>query len=229
MNAVCVEQSNVRVQCDTTYRQIFNGQNVIFACRRQANDALLHYPSSIAAADVLIKTRIEEIKYLSTKDRQNVERRQLMMVVSLAMIANNDPYSEMVKAALLRAQRKAQIGSCLYKLVYTVFTGLSQKGIHNIPNASLKKLNHITGSPLISKMEVNRPSVSPKLLILPAMHCWLKSMHPLPSGLLTKPCVSSFQRSQCPNANTSSMVLPSNHRLFFYHFTIRIIIFFYSS
>lgn len=74
-------------------------------------------------------------------------------------------------------------------------------------------------------MEVNRPSVSPKLLILPAMHCWLKSMHPLPSGLLTKPCVSSFQRSQCPNANTSSMVLPSNHRLFFYHFTIRIIIF----
>ena len=127
MNAVCVEQSNVRVQCDTTYRQIFNGQNVIFACRRQANDALLHYPSSIAAADVLIKTRIEEIKYLSTKDRQNVERRQLMMVVSLAMIANNDPYSEMVKAALLRAQRKAQIGSCLYKLVYTVFTGLSQR------------------------------------------------------------------------------------------------------
>lgn len=90
MNAVCVEQSNVRVQCDTTYRQIFNGQNVIFACRRQANDALLHYPSSIAAADVLIKTRIEEIKYLSTKDRQNVERRQLMMVVSLAMIANNE-------------------------------------------------------------------------------------------------------------------------------------------
>lgn len=136
MNAVCVEQSNVRVQCDTTYRQIFNGQNVIFACRRQANDALLHYPSSIVAADVLIKTRIEEIKYLSTKDRQNVERRQLMMVVSLAMIANNDPYSEMVKAALLRAQRKAQIGSCLYKLVYTVFTGLSQKGIRNIPNAS---------------------------------------------------------------------------------------------
>lgn len=65
MNAVCVEQSNVRVQCDTTYRQIFNGQNVIFACRRQANDALLHYPSSIAAADVLIKTRIEEIKYLT--------------------------------------------------------------------------------------------------------------------------------------------------------------------
>lgn len=111
MNAVCVEQSNVRVQCDTTYRQIFNGQNVIFACRRQANDALLHYPSSIVAADALIKTRIEEIKYLSTKDRQNVERRQLMMVVSLAMIANNDPYSEMVKAALLRAQRKAQIGS----------------------------------------------------------------------------------------------------------------------
>lgn len=109
MNAVCVEQSNVRVQCDTTYRQIFNGQNVIFACRRQANDALLHYPSSIVAADVLIKTRIEEIKYLSAKDRQNVERRQLMMVVSLAMIANNDPYSEMVKAALLRAQRKAQI------------------------------------------------------------------------------------------------------------------------
>lgn len=94
---------------------------------------------------------IEEIKYLSTKDRQNVERRQLMMVVSLAMIANNDPYSEMVKAALLRAQRKAQIGSCLYKLVYTVFTGLSQKGIRNIPNASLKKLNRITGSPLISK------------------------------------------------------------------------------
>lgn len=151
MNAVCVEQSNVRVQCDTTYRQIFNGKNVIFACRRQANDALLHYPSSIVAADVLIKTRIEEIKYLSTKDRQNVERRQLMMVVSLAMIANNDPYSEMVKAALLRAQRKAQIGSCLYKLVYTVFTGLSQKGIRNIPNASLKKLNRITGSPLISK------------------------------------------------------------------------------
>lgn len=74
-------------------------------------------------------------------------------------------------------------------------------------------------------MEVNRPSVSPKLLILPAMHCWLKSMHPLPSGLLTKPCVSSFQRSQCPNANTSSMVVPSNHRLFFYHFTIRIIVF----
>ena len=70
---------------------------VIFACRRQANDALLHYPSSIAAADVLIKTRIEEIKYLSTKDRQNVECRQLMMVVSLAMIANNDPYSEVVK------------------------------------------------------------------------------------------------------------------------------------
>ena len=74
-----------------------------------------------------------------------------MMVVSLAMIANNDPYSEMVKAALFRAQRKAQIGSCLYKLVYTVFTGLSQKGIRNIPNASLKKLNRITGSPLISK------------------------------------------------------------------------------
>lgn len=42
MNAVCVEQSNVRVQCDTTYRQIFNGQNVIFACRRQANEYRVH-------------------------------------------------------------------------------------------------------------------------------------------------------------------------------------------
>ena len=151
MNAVCVEQSGVRVQRDTTYRQIFNGQNVIFACRRQANDALLHYPSTIVAADTLIKARIEEIRYLSTKDRQNVECRQLMMVVSLAMIANNDPYSEMVKAALLRAQRKAQIGSCLYKLVRTVFTGISHKGIRNIPNASLKKLNRATGSNLISK------------------------------------------------------------------------------
>ena len=151
MNAVCVEQSDVRIQRDTTYRQIFNGQNVIFACRRQANDALLHYPSTVVAADTLIKARIEEIKYLSTKDRQNVECRQLMMVVSLAIIANDDPYSEMVKAALLRAQRKAQIGSCLHKLVRTVFTGLSQKGIRNIPNTSLKKLNRVTGSPLISK------------------------------------------------------------------------------
>ena len=151
MNAVCVEQPGVRVQRDTTYRQIFNGQNVIFACRRQANDALLHYPSTIIAADTLIKARIEEIRYLSMKDRQNVECRQLMMVVSLAMIANNDPYSEMVKAALLRAQRKAQIGSCLYKLVRTVFTGLSHKGIRNIPNAFLKKLNRVTGSDLISK------------------------------------------------------------------------------
>ena len=40
-----------------------------------------------------------------------------------------------------------------------------------------------------------------------------------------KPCVSSFQRSQCPNAKISSMVVPSNHRLFFYHFAIRIIVF----
>lgn len=151
MNAVCVEQSGVRVQRDTTYRQIFNGQNVMFACRRQANDALLHYPSTIAAADTLIRARIEEIKYLSAEDRQSVECRQLMMVVSLAMIASNDPYSEMVKAALLRAQRKAQIGSCLYKLVRTVFTGLSHKGIRNIPNAALKKLNRVTGSDLISK------------------------------------------------------------------------------
>lgn len=170
MNAVCVEQSNVRVQCDTTYRQIFNGQNVIFACRRQANDALLHYPSSIAAADVLIKTRIEEIKYLSTKDRQNVERRQLMMVVSLAMIANNDPYSEMVKAALLRAQRKAQIGSCLYKLVYTVFTGLSQKGIHNIPNAASATLNFRTGYIFISSMGMCRPVVFRQMQALGSYH-----------------------------------------------------------
>ena len=151
MNAVCVEQPRVRISHDVAYRQIFNGQNVMVACRRQANDALLHYPSSIVAAEALIKARIEEIKHLSAKDRQNVECRQLMMVVSLVMIANNDPYSEMVKAALLRAQRKAQIGSSLYKLVYTVFTGLSQKGIHKIPNTSLKKLNRATGSNLISK------------------------------------------------------------------------------
>lgn len=151
MNAVCIEQPSVRVPHDTTYRQIFNGQNVIFTCRRQANDALLHYPSTIVAADTLIKARIEEIRYLSTKDRQTVECRQLMMVVSLAMIADDDPYSEMVKAALLRAQRKARFGSCLYKLCHTIFTGLSQKGIRNIPNTSLKKLNRVIGSSLISK------------------------------------------------------------------------------
>lgn len=151
MNAVCVEQPRAHISRDTTYRQIFNGQNVMTACRHQANDALLHYPDAVLAARALIDARVEESKYLSTKDRQNLECRQLMMVVSLAMMANNDPYSEMVKAALLRAQRKAQIGSCLYKLVRTVFTGLSHKGIRNIPNASLKKLNRVTGSDLISK------------------------------------------------------------------------------
>lgn len=151
MNAVCVEQPRVRISNDTAYRQIFNGQNVMVACRRQANDALTHCPNTILAAHELVKARIEESKYLSTKDRQSLERRQLMMVVSLAMIANNDPYSEMVKAALLRAQKKVQIGSNLHKLIYTVSIGLSRKGIRSIPNTSLKKLNHVTGSPLISK------------------------------------------------------------------------------
>lgn len=151
MNAVCIEQPRAHISRDTTYRQIFNGQNVMTACRHQANDALFHCPNTVLAAHALIEARVEESKYLSTKDRQSLECRQLMMVVSLAMIANDYPYSEMVKAALLRAQRKAQIGSCLYKLVHTVFTGLSRKGIRNIPNASLKKLNRATGSPLISK------------------------------------------------------------------------------
>ena len=151
MNAVCVEQPRAHISCDTTYRQIFNGQNVMTACRHQANDALLHYPDAVLAARALIDARVEESKYLSTKDRQSLECRQLMMVVSLTMIANNDPYSEMVKAALLRAQKKAQIGSSLHKLIYTVCTGLSQKAIRYIPNASLKKLNRATGSPLISK------------------------------------------------------------------------------
>lgn len=151
MNAVCVEQPRAHISRDTTYRHIFNGQNVMAACRHQANDALLHCPDAVLAARALIDARVEESKYLSTKDRQSLERRQLMMVVSLAMIANNDPYSEMVKAALLRAQKKAQIESSLHKLIYTVCTGLSQKAIRYIPNASLKKLNRTTGSPLISK------------------------------------------------------------------------------
>ena len=49
MDAVCARQSHINVRHDVSYRQIFNGQNVMLACRDQALDALEHNPDRISA------------------------------------------------------------------------------------------------------------------------------------------------------------------------------------
>lgn len=151
MNAVCVEQPQRRVQRDTTYRQIFDGQDVISACRRQASDAIVHSPDRISAARALIRARIEECKYLGSRDHSSAECRQLMMVISIAMIANDDPYSETVKAAVLKAKRWTDLGGTLRNASDKVLSGLFRKAIRSLPNEPLKKANKTLNCNFVSK------------------------------------------------------------------------------
>lgn len=151
MDAVCIEQPQRRIQRDTTYRQIFDGQDVMYACRHQATDALLHNPDRISAATALIQARIEECKFLSVRDHSSVECRQLMMVISIALIANDDPYSETVKAAVLKAKRLTDLGGILHNASDKILSDLFQKVIRSFPNKPLKKANKTLNCNLISK------------------------------------------------------------------------------
>lgn len=151
MDAVCARQSRAGIHHDITYRQIFNGQNVMLACRNQADEALGHNPDRISAANALIQARIEECKYLSSANPANIECRQLMMVISLAYIAEDDPYSEAVKAAVLHARFTTRLGILAHNIAHQTFSCLSSKAIHVLPSSFLKTINRIMGCNFISK------------------------------------------------------------------------------
>lgn len=112
---------------------------------------LNRYQDRQTAAERLVKTQVEECKYLSIKNPESVKYRQRMMVVSLAIIASYDPYDEMVKAALIRAQQISYAAESLHKVAYSACTSLSRKGIQKIDPALLRKVNALLGCDFISK------------------------------------------------------------------------------
>ena len=154
MNTVCIKQPRIKIQSDETYQRLFDGQDereIMMWCRRQALAPLQRYPDRKTAIDKFIKTRVEECKYLSTNHPERVQCRQLMMVVSLSIMAYDDPYDEMVKAVVLRAKRISSAAKVLHNIAYSISSGLSEKGIKQIDSAALRKVNRILNCNFISK------------------------------------------------------------------------------
>ena len=74
-----------------------------------------------------------------------------MMVISLALISNDDPYSETVKAAVLHARSTTQLGISAHNIAYQTLSCLALKAIHVLPSSLLKNFNRIVGYNFISK------------------------------------------------------------------------------
>lgn len=158
------QQNTLSTQSTDLHLYSFVNQQIISICEQRLADALAHSVDPYQAAQELATCAVDCASYYSTcqsafpyEGSSRVESEQLLLVLSIGLLAGRDPYGEKVKAVLIQSYAKIQFSRFRHNMIEFIIACCSRKFSPLVSGADIRKINHFFGCRLVAKSGSTSP------------------------------------------------------------------------